>query len=144
MTKKQEAETQRLEAIEYLKEYFKPGDIVYTDLKHVSSNGMSRHISVYALGIRENGKPFIYDCTHLVATVLDHRRAKDGSLVVGGFGMDMGYSVAYGISSVLYRDSFYCIGENCPSNDHSNGDKEGYTIGHKHTDGGYALRHSWL
>jgi hypothetical protein len=143
MTKK-EKEQKRVQAIEYLKEYFKPGDTVYTALLSVSSSGMSRHIAVYALGIRENGKPFIYQVSHLVADSLGYRRAKDGSLVVGGAGMDMGYSVAYGLSSVLFRDNFTCIGEGCPANDHTNGDPEGYKVGHKHTDGGYALRHSWI
>ena len=86
--------------------------------------------------------------SHLVADVLGYRRAKDGSLVVGGCGMDMGYSVAYGLSSTLFRDDFACIGEGCPSNDHANDNDGSWSReknkGRQHSDGGYALRHSWI
>jgi len=143
MTKK-EKEAARLKAIEYLKEYFKPGDTVYTALKHVSSSGMSRHIAVYTLGIRDNGKPFIHEVSHLVADALDYRQAKNSSLVVGGCGMDMGFHVAYSLSSVLFDGNFTCIGEGCASNDHFNGDPKGYEVGHEHTNGGYALKHKWI
>ena len=34
------------EAMEYLHQYLKPGDKVYTILRQVSRSGMSRHISV--------------------------------------------------------------------------------------------------
>lgn len=87
----------------------------------------------------------------------------------GGYGMDMGFHLAYNLSRTLYPDGFGCIGERCPSNDHINGDRD-YTphvqmlpgwdaakqehtdalvqtvvgLGHWHEDGGYALRHEWL
>lgn len=68
---------------------------------------------------------------------------KGDALVVNGCGMDMGFHVVYELGYTLYgRDGFICIGERCPSNDHSNGDRD-YTP-HAHTDGGYALRYEWL
>lgn len=145
MTKKEQEEKERSEAIDYLKSYFKQGDTVYTALKHVSSTGMSRQIAVYATGISDrDGKPYIYQVSHLVAKVLGYRRADNGALKVGGAGMDMGFSVAYSLSRALFKDDFPCLGANCFSNDHFNGDPLGREVGHKHSDGGYALTHTWL
>lgn len=147
MTKK-EKEARAAQAVAYLKEYLHPGDRVYTILCSVSRSGMSRHIDVVIPTLGKDGKLGIYKISHLVADALDYRRAKDGSLVVGGCGMDMGYSVAYGLSSVLFRDAFKCIGEGCPSNDHTN-DRDGSwerskNKGRLHSDGGYALTHAWV
>ena len=145
MTKK-EKEQAKAEALNWLRKCLKPGDRVYTSLDHVSSSGMSRRIGVYHV---HNGE--IHKISRLVADAIGSSYNSDkGSLVVGGTGMDMGYHVVYRLASVLWRDEFMCIGEGkdgvgrCPSNDHFNGDKEGYTVGHKHSDGGYSLRHSWL
>lgn len=44
MTKR---ETERQEAIQHLRELIKPGDKVYTVLRHVSRSGMTRGIDVY-------------------------------------------------------------------------------------------------
>ena len=126
------------QAKEYLKEYTQPGTTLYTILRQVSRSGMSRHISVLA-----PVKDGMYDITHLVAKVIGERRNQDdGGLVIGGAGMDMGFEVVYRLSQALYRDGFTCIGEKCPSNDHSNFDRD-YTP-HKHSSGGYALKQRWL
>ena len=46
---------------------------------------------------------------------------KAEAIRVGGCGMDMGFHVVYNLSRALYRDGrFVCMGEDCPSNDHSN------------------------
>jgi hypothetical protein len=138
-------------------DYLKPGDFVHTVLRHVSASGMSRRIDLYKL---ENGEP--HWLSGLASKALGIRQGKDGALVVGGCGMDMGFHVVYELSARLFPDGFGCIGEGCPSNDHSNGDRD-YTpnvlglqtgpdgekiIGgcgsHWHRDGGYALRHRWL
>jgi hypothetical protein len=78
-----------------------------------------------------------------VAEALDMRydREREG-VKIGGCGMDMGFALVYDLSRVLFQDSFDCIGEGCPANDHRNGDRD-YTP-HEHSDGGYALRHKWL
>ena len=82
--------------------------------------------------------------------------------------MDMGFHLVYSLSYALWPDGFGCVGAGCPSNDHSNGDRD-YTphgptdangdpedrdpgpgeardglVRHWHRDGGYALRQRWL
>jgi hypothetical protein len=79
---------------------------------------------------------------HFAATVMEHRIGSHDGIVVRGCGMDMGFHLVYNLSSILFADSFTCIGPGCPSNDHSNGDKD-YTP-HLHTDAGYALRSAWI
>lgn len=157
ITAKAYKEAVRENAKAQLRKIFPPSSTVYTILKHVSSSGMSRRIDVIAH--TETGPRKV---SHLVADAAGFKTAKDGSLVVGGCGMDMGFHVAYSLSSALYRGGFGCIGKGCCSNDHSNGDRN-YTphydgtprtadeVGkdlkahrHHHNDGGYALRHSWL
>lgn len=135
MTKARQAEIEA--AKEEIRTWLKPGMTLYTQLDHVSRSGMMRHISVK---IVEEGE--IRDVTWHVANVLDEKRTKEGSIKVGGCGMDMGFSLIYNLSSALYRDGFECIGEGCPSNDHCNGDKV-YTP-HHHNSGGYALKQWWL
>lgn len=84
---------------------------------------------------------------HSIGLVTGYKRAKRGSgdgLIVGGCGMDMGYHLVYALARKLWPDGFDCIGPGCPSNDHSNGDRD-YTPGHRHhADGGYCLKHRWL
>jgi len=151
MTKKAEKEAARQEAIAFLKKHIKPGDRVYTSLRHVSRSGMMRHISVL-IASETDGKPDIFNITGWVGTALDYKRADDGGLKVGGCGMDMGFSVVYSLSRVLFRDDFRCIGKGCPANDHRNSwnesDKkwrdESKTVGQIHSDAGYALTQAWI
>lgn len=133
MTRK---EAERQEAIEKLRGILKPGDMVYTILRHVSRSGMSRDISVLSSAEQ--------DITWLVGRVLDYRRADNGGLRVGGCGMDMGFHIVHNLSYALFPGSFVCIGPWCPANDHSNGGRD-YTP-HLHSKGaaGYALKHRWL
>jgi hypothetical protein len=82
--------------------------------------------------------------------------------------MDMGFHLVYTLSYALYPQGFGCVGERCPSNDHSNGDRDYTPHGcydengaledrepgpgelrdgcrrHWHRDGGYALTQRWL
>lgn len=163
MTKKSEAA--RTESIERLKEWgVKPGDTIYTILKSVSASGMSRKLSVFKI---ENNEP-VWLSYH-VARIVGSWDDKSESVRVSGVGMDMGFHTVYALSSALFPDGFGCIGDGCPSNDHSNGDRD-YTphvqmlpdwdhvnsrhtdtlvatvvgAGHWHSDGGYALKHRWL
>ena len=125
---------QRDEAIAGLRERIKPGDTVQTILRHVSRSGMTRAISPVV-----NGE----DISWLVARASDYRvNQKHGGLTVEGCGMDMGFDVVYNLSWVLFKEGFDCIGERCPSNSHSNGDRD-YTP-HHHKEGGYALKQRWL
>jgi hypothetical protein len=142
MTKKQLAERDEYRA--KLLEMLKPGDTVYTVLRSVSRSGMYRTLDVYAI---QNNEPM--RLTWWVATAVEMRYdQKREALGVGGCGMDVGFEVVYNLGAVLWPNGFECIGEGaqhrdrCPSNDHSNGDRD-YSP-HPHSSGGYALRHRWL
>ena len=117
-----------------LLEILKPGDTVYCVLRHVSRSGMQREISFFTEGMRRIDSQ--------VCDALDMRWGKHNGVVASGCGMDMGFAIVYNLSHVLFNDSFVCIGDRCPSNDHSNGERN-YKP-HKHSDGGYALRHHWI
>lgn len=160
-TLKAQKAADRADAITKLRALFPPGSTVYTVLRRVARSGMSRHISVVA---HDTDGPS--DVTWLVARALDVRMDRDtGGLKVSGCGMDMGFHVAYNMSRCLYSAGYGCLGEGngygtrCPSNDHSNGDRDYTPHGHRkpihdpndpgalthwHQDGGYALRHRWL
>lgn len=141
MTKAQKQE--QTEAREKLREILKPGTLVYTIVDHVSRSGMSRRIRCFIVDHSDGGT--IRDITWNVSKALSYTMA-DGSLRVSGCGMDMGFAVVYELSHALYPAGFECIGESpvrCPSNDHSNGDRN-YSPDHKHESGGYALRQTWM
>jgi hypothetical protein len=125
-------------AIQELREVLKTGDIVYTMITHVSNSGMMRTIRTIII---RNNEPL--DISYKVAKALgwNLNRKHDG-ITVNGCGMDMGFHVVYSLSSRLFPEGHVCIGEKCPSNDHSNGDRD-YTP-HNHKDGGYALIQKWL
>ena len=130
------------EARDHLLLTISPGDTLYTVLRHVARSGMLRHIDVYVLKSRHDG---IWRPVYLsgrVATVLERSRAKDGSIKEAGCGMDAGFNIVYSLSQALFAHGFECIGDHCPSSDHSNGDRD-YTP-HHHDSGGYALRHEWI
>jgi hypothetical protein len=140
----------RQEAIDRLKQWIKPGDTLYTQIKHVSRSGMQRVIQVVKIDCPDKyrideGKtePDILYLGYNVATVVDMRydREREG-VKVGGCGMDTGFHLVYELSHALFRDGFDCVGEGCPANDHSNGDRD-YTP-HRHSDPGYALKQRWL
>lgn len=146
------------EAIERLREWLKPGDTVYTVMKKRSSSGMYRHISAYKLEVRERefydpatGKHVgtgEYEAEPMwlafnIAKAIGWPFKDDTESVgVSGVGMDMGFHLVYTLSHVLYPDGFDCVGRNCPSNEHSNGDRD-YSP-HRHQSGGYALKQRWL
>jgi len=151
-------EIARRKAIEKLQEVVKVGDTVYTILRHVSRSGTSRVIDALVFG---DGEP--YGLAFLVATALGESFDRDRwGVKMRGCGMDMGFETVYRLAGALYPDGFGCIGENCPSNDHTNGDRdfrpnrwrEGVVSDkdgtqrlvntHWHRDGGYALRHRWI
>lgn len=149
MTKAQR--TEQAAAIERLREWVKPGDTVYTILRHVSRSGMSRSISTVIDG--EEGPN---DISYMVARALGNRMDRDrGGVIVGGAGMDMGFHLVYNLSYCLWPNGFECVGAGdeskhwtrtgCPSNDHSNQRELPMVAGSMvHSDGGYALRHRWL
>lgn len=112
-TKKKQDEQEK--ARNHLRELLKPGDTVYTILRHVSNSGMSRRIDLY---IFRDNKP--YYLTYWAAEALGEKVNKKGGIVVGGCGMDMGFHLVYNLSMALF----------CPDKyDH---------------DSAYALKQEWL
>jgi hypothetical protein len=99
MTKAQKAE--REDAILKLREWLKPGDTVYTILRHVSRSGMQREIGIVIFKDGVDLHP-----NYAVALAVNVRTNKDGDgVVVGGAGMDMGYHVVHTLSRVLWPDT---------------------------------------
>lgn len=119
--------TEAAEAIARLREWLKPGDTLYSILRHVSRSGMQRSIALVRLGPDEwhPGQIAIRQATTNAAKALElpFDREREG-IKVNGCGMDMGSHLTYELGRVLWPDGFGCIGENCPSNDHSNGDRD--------------------
>jgi hypothetical protein len=132
---------EQIDAIAELREWLKPGDTVFTILRHVSRSGMQREISVV---INRDGAMLHPNWS--VAKALGYRQGKSDGIIMGGCGMDMGFHLVYNLSRVLFPDGFTCAGRDaaarCPSNDHNNGDRN--YAPHAHKDGGYALRREWL
>lgn len=144
---------QKDDALKQLRELLKPGATVNCILRHKSRSGMSRSISLFA-----GDQDITWQAARVLGESIDNKH--DG-IRMGGCGMDMGFALVYNLSCALYPDGFGCIGDGggeygkrcCPSNDHSNGDRD-YTphvpaeepcnFEHWHTSGGYALRHRWL
>lgn len=134
LTKAQRAD--REEAIEHLRQYVKPGDTLYTILRHVSRSGMMRHVDV-----------FTADHAYLsgyAAKACRFNRTDQGAIKVGGCGTDVGFEVVYHLGLALFPDGFECIGRDCPAADHSNGDRNYEPHHHERFQGGYALRQRWL
>ena len=89
-------------AITKLKEAIKEDDTLYTQLKHVSKSGMTRHIAVRFLK-----DDYPYDYTYLASIALGWKLSdKYDGIKVGGCGMDMGFHLIYSLSYVLYNDGY--------------------------------------
>ena len=117
---------EKKEAIKSLKKLIKPGDTIYANMKHVSSSGMLRAISFYAI---KGNKPHWLD--YQIAKACGMRFSdKYEAILVSGCGMDMAFHVVYQIGSVLWPkgNGKYITGRN--------GDTT------PETDGGYLLKKS--
>lgn len=148
-SKKAQTEADRQASIETLRALLPPGSVVSTALVHVSRSGMYR---VFRPIITADGEPCDISWHVLRAGIGSKPRSGGAGVGMSGCGMDMGFALVYELSRTLYPDGFPCTGETerdkryprwdkrCPSNDHSNGDRD-FTPGKQHTGGGYALRH---
>lgn len=101
----------RQEAIDRLKEWIKPGDTLYTQIKSVSRSGMSRVIQVMKISCRTetdvdgnaSTEPDISYLGYNVALALDWKYDRDREgIKVGGCGMDMGFHVVHSLGYALY------------------------------------------
>lgn len=144
MTKAKKAEME--EARERLRGWLKPGDTVRTISRHTSRSGMSRSISPIIDGEDWSGM-----VARAIGAKFDER---NGGVIMGGCGMDMGFALVYSLSRSLWPQGFDCIDPEpggysrvCPSNDHSNhylDKRNGRETPAHHSDGGYALNQWWL
>lgn len=92
------SELEQIDAVLDLRAILKPGDVIYTTLRHVSRSGMQRVIDVHL--IQDNEPRWLGS---LVAKALEYRfdDRKQG-VVVGGCGMDMGFHVVHNLGYRLY------------------------------------------
>ena len=94
-------------AIQRLKEVFKKGDTVFTQLYHVSQSGMTRHIGIRQLSVNDDNTVTPLNWSYMASLATGYRLNKNGDgLVVGGCGMDMGFHAVYTLSSILYNDGY--------------------------------------
>ena len=114
MTKAQRAE--RDEARAKLREWLKPGDTVYTVLRHVSRSGMQRTIQLIQI---DDGEPSWLGYNVALALGMSYDRDREG-VKIGGCGMDMGFAIVYELGAALWPQGVPCTGEGCLSNDHNN------------------------
>lgn len=158
-----EAMQNKADSAAYLKTILKPGDEVRTILRSCSRSGMSRRISLVVA--RDNE---VTDITFHAARAMGEKvkqggqYVQDAGIVIGGCGMDMGFSLVYDLGRYLFPDGFgvemeikdavrpsplrpvsqeaaaklVAIGyKSCGRN----GDPSGWD-----NDGGYALKQRWL
>jgi hypothetical protein len=90
MTKKQDQQNAIVELDKILRDI--PSDTIYTVLRHVSSSGMQREISVKMIDADR-----IIHLDYLVSTALGLKQGKHNGIVVRGCGMDMGFHIVYNI-----------------------------------------------
>lgn len=134
MTTKQARERQ--EAIDYLRELIKPGDTVYTILKHVSRSGMYRVIDLYVMIDNQPRR-----ISNTAADLLGGYDYKHEGCKASGCGMDMGFHLVYNLSYALYPE-YKCLKPGkCPSSDHQGRDYD--KVFDNHSDG-YAILQSWM
>tara|TARA_Y100000593_G_scaffold42408_1_gene81261 strand:- start:228 stop:551 length:324 start_codon:yes stop_codon:yes gene_type:complete len=74
---------------------------LYTKLDHVSKSGLTRKITVLDI---DGGEPSYWN--YYIAKILNYKLDENGSLIVRGTGMDMGFDIVYKLSQVLHNDSY--------------------------------------
>lgn len=118
MTKKSKSETdtERAEAIAMLRKSLKPGQEICFVVTHVSKSGMQRSIEFYIPAMtrdwsneRNNGfggyvrrmtiSRITWEMSRVLGYRIDH---KNGGLIVGGCGMDMGFHCVYTLGQKLW------------------------------------------
>ena len=114
------------ESLDVLETLLKPGTTVYTSLRHVSASGMTRWIDVFVSdgGTIRNITGHVCDAADMTYCTRRH------SLKIGGCGMDMGFQVVYNLGLSLWPAG--------------TPEPHGTRNGEPDTNGGYALKHSWL
>lgn len=124
----------RQEAIARLREWVKPGDTLYTNLKHVSRSGMQRTIQIIKI---ENNEPTYIGWTAAEALGWSYDGRREG-VKVAGCGMDMGFHLVYELSATLFPGGYI------PADAGEKYGRNGADASARDPDGGYALKHRWL
>ena len=125
-TKKAIRDEDKASALKTLRK-LKPGTTIYFVVTHVARSGMQRSIEFYIPTRDHDRKPTITRITWEMSRVLGYRvDQKNGGLVVGGCGMDMGFHCVYNVGRILWPN-----GTRKP---------HGTRNGQPDTDGGYALK----
>lgn len=151
------SKSEREEALNKLRAFLKPGDIVYCVLRSVSRSGMSRKLDFYC----RNGEDMQWLTGFMVRAGIAGMtqsdkdwRASNGA-TIQGCGMDMGFHAVYCLGHALWPGGFGEVnqfGARPESKEQAakwrtqdskfrgrNGDTSGWD-----NDGGYALKHRWL
>ena len=102
-----------------------PGQTVYCILRHRSTSGMTWRIS---LAIIDGAELRIID--RLAADAMGAKIHKYEGIIANGCGMDMGFHLVYNLGRALWPD-----GTPTP---------HGTRNGEPNSDGGYALKSSWV
>lgn len=122
MATQKKTAAEKAEAVQFLREYLKRDDRVYTILRHRAASGMTRFLDLYV--IRDNQpRRITWQAAKALGWTYDNKR---DALRVGGCGMDMGFHAVYTLSSIVFR-------EDGTFRDPVTGE-----------DAGYTLRHEWL
>lgn len=90
----------------YLAPLLRPGTEVRTVVRHVTSSGMARWISVMIVNEGEI-RDISWHAARLLGWPVNNRNHE--GIEVGGCGMDMGFHLVYSLSSVMFPDGFDCI-----------------------------------
>lgn len=125
MTKAQKADQEA--AREELRAMLKPGQKVYTILRHCSRSGMQRVID---LKIIDKDGDHLHIGPKAAIAMGDRYDYRRNGIVAGGCGMDMGFNLVYNLGSYLWPKG--------------TGKPHGRRNGEPDTSGGYALKHEWL
>jgi hypothetical protein len=94
-------EIKEQEAKNALLELVKPGDTVYTVLRHVSRSGMYRAIDLFVL--RDNQPVCL---SYNASTLLEGWDKNHDACRASDCGMDMGFHLVYSLASILFQDGY--------------------------------------
>ena len=98
MTKEEKKENKERSKT-FLKNNIKENELIYYVVTHVSQSGMYRHIKFFY----HDGKRLL-NLSGYFSELLDYKWKGNGSLGVGGCGMDMGFHVISQVASELFGD----------------------------------------
>ena len=89
-------------AIHTLQELAPPASRIYVVVRYVSSNGMRRHMSFFAI---QHNVPMCLDRLIVDAGLFPWNKART-ALLVSGCGMDMGFHVVYELAYLIYKNGY--------------------------------------